>query len=54
VGRADLKSDRQRGALVVKALHLETGSRRSGALDDAFERALDRLRRAAGLEEVVR
>jgi hypothetical protein len=54
VGRADLKSDRPRGALVVKALHLETGSRRSGALDDAFERALDRLRRTAGLDEVVR
>ena len=54
VGRVDLKSERSEGALVVKAFHLETGVRRSGALDDAFERALDRLRRTAGLERVVR
>ncbi len=52
VGRADLKSERGDGALVVKALHLEDGVRRSAALDDAFERALDRLRRTAGLEHV--
>jgi uncharacterized protein YcaQ len=54
VGRADLKTERREGALVVKAFHLETGIRRSGALDDAFERALDRLRRTIGLERVVR
>jgi hypothetical protein len=54
VGRADLKSERREGALVVKALHLERGVRRSGALDDAFERALDRLRRTIGLEHVRR
>lgn len=54
VGRADLKSERREGALVVKALHLEPGIRRSGALDDAFERALDRLRRTIELERVVR
>ena len=54
VGRADVKSERGEGALVVKSFHLEPGVRRSSALDDAFERALDRLRRTAGLERVVR
>jgi hypothetical protein len=54
VGRADLKSERKESALVVKAFHLESGVRRSNALDEAFERALDRLRRVAGLERVTR
>jgi uncharacterized protein YcaQ len=54
VGRADLKSQRKEGALVVKAFHLEPGVRRSAALDEALDRALDRLRRTAGLERVVR
>jgi uncharacterized protein len=54
VGRADLKSERRDGSLVVKALHLEPGIRRSRALDEAFDHALDRLRRTAGLEHVVR
>jgi uncharacterized protein len=54
VGRADLKSERKAGTLVVKALHLEPGIRRSTALDDAFARALDRLRGTIGLERVVR
>jgi uncharacterized protein len=54
VGRADLKSERRDGSLVVKAFHLESGVRRTNALDEAFDRALDRLRRAAGLERVVR
>ncbi len=54
VGRADLKSERGDGTLVVKALHLERGVRHSAALDDAFERALDRLRRTIGLEHVRR
>ena len=54
VGRADLKSERGEGTLVVKALHLERGVRRSAALDDAFDRALDRLRRTVGLEHVRR
>ena len=54
VGRADLKTERREGALVVKAFHLERGVRRSRALDNAFERALDRLRRTIGVEEVVR
>jgi len=53
VGRADLKSERRDGTLVVKALHLERGVRKSGALDDAFERALDRLCRVIGLERIV-
>lgn len=54
VGRADLKSERREGALVVKAFHREPAARRSGALDDAFDRALDRLRRIIGLDRVVR
>ena len=54
VGRADLKSDRAEGALTVNTFHLEPGVRRSAALDDAFSRALDRLRRTVGLERVVR
>ena len=54
VGRADLKSDRAAGELLVRAFHRETGVRASAALEDAFDRALDRLRRVAGLERVRR
>ncbi len=54
VGRADLKSERGSGVLVVKAFHRERGVRASGALDAALDRALDRLRRACGLESVRR
>ena len=54
VGRADLKSERGEGALVLKAFHRERGVRASAALDDALDRALDRLRRACGLETVRR
>ena len=54
VGRADLKSERATGELVVRAFHREEGVRASGALDDAFDRALDRLRRIIGLESVRR
>ena len=54
VGRADLKSERKEGRLVVRAFHREDGVRRSGALDDALDRALDRLARSIGLEEVRR
>jgi uncharacterized protein YcaQ len=54
VGRADLKSERGEGALVLKAFHRERGIRASAALDDALDRALDRLRRACGLETVRR
>ncbi len=54
VGRADLKSERKEGRLVVRAFHREDGVRKSGALDDALDRALDRLARSIGLEEVRR
>ena len=54
VGRADLKSERATGELVVRAFHREDGVRASGALDDALDRALDRLRRIVGLESVRR
>ena len=54
VGRADLKSDRATGELVVKAFHREDGVRGSRALEDAFDRALDRLRRVIGLATVRR
>jgi uncharacterized protein YcaQ len=54
VGRADPKSERRAGSLVVKALRLQLGVRRSRALDEAFDRALNRLRRTVGLERVVR
>jgi len=54
VGRADLKSERAAGALVVRAFHLEERVRRSAALDAAFDRALDRLRALIGLQSVVR
>ena len=54
VGRADLKSERATGTLLVKAFHREANVRASGALDDAFDRALDRLRATAGLDSVRR
>jgi len=54
VGRADLKSDRSTGTLLVKAFHREDGVRASGGLDDALDRALDRLRATAGLDQVRR
>jgi uncharacterized protein YcaQ len=54
VGRIDLKSERGSGELVVRAVHREPGVRASAALDDALDRALDRLRRACGLETVRR
>ena len=52
--RADLKTERRDGSLIVRALHLEPRVRLSRALDAAFERALDRLRRTIGVERVVR
>lgn len=54
VGRADLKSERATGTLVVRAFHLEDRVRRSAALDDAFDRALERLRAVIGLDAVIR
>ena len=54
VGRADLKSERKEGRLVVRAFHRENGVRGSAALDDALDRALHRLARTIGLEEVAR
>jgi uncharacterized protein YcaQ len=54
VGRVDLKTERKEGALVAKAAHLEPRVRRSSALDDALDKALDRLRRVIGLDRVVR
>ena len=54
VGRADLKAARQEGVLVMKAFHREPGVRASGALDDALDRALHRLARSIGLQEVRR
>ena len=54
VGRADLKSERKEGRLVVRAFHREAGVRASGGLDDALDTALDRLARSIGLEKVRR
>lgn len=54
VGRADLKSERASGELMLKAFHREDGVRSSGALDVALDVALERLRRLAGLERVRR
>ena len=54
VGRADLKSERKEGRLVVRAFHREDGVRPSAALDDALDKALHRLARSIGLEEVHR
>jgi uncharacterized protein YcaQ len=53
-GRADLKSERKEGRLIVRAFHREDGVRASGALDDSLDRALARLARTIGLDEVVR
>ena len=52
VGRADLKSDRDAGVLMVRAFHVERGVRRTTALLGAFARALERLARGLGLDEV--
>lgn len=54
VGRADLKSERADGVLRVKAFHLEPGVRPTAALEEAFDRALGRLARTAGLTTIAR
>jgi uncharacterized protein YcaQ len=53
VGRADLKADRAEGVLRVRAFHLEPKVRRSGALETALDKALDRLARVLELERVA-
>jgi len=52
VGRADLKADRARGVLQIKAFTPETGARRSDG--EALERAAQRLARSLGLGGVER
>jgi uncharacterized protein YcaQ len=52
VGRADLKSDRARGVLLVKRFTPEPGVRRR--LDEPLARATARLARCLGLESVER
>jgi hypothetical protein len=41
-------------AFATRVFGLEPGVRRSRALDEAFDRAVDQLRRTAGLERIVR
>jgi uncharacterized protein YcaQ len=53
VGRADLKSDRADGVLRVKAFHLEPKVRHSAALQNALDKALDRLTRMLELDTVA-
>lgn len=57
VGRADLKADRADradGVLRVRAFHRERGVRASGALDAAFESALQALAARIGLDRIER
>jgi uncharacterized protein len=49
-GRADLKADRKDGVLRVLAFHREPRVRQSGALEDAFGRALARLAHSLDLK----
>jgi uncharacterized protein YcaQ len=53
VGRLDLKTDREESALVVKALHLEPGVRRTKRLDDGLEQALGWLAATVGAVAVT-
>jgi uncharacterized protein len=53
VGRADLKAERAERVLRVRAFHLEPKVRRSGALEAALEKALDRLARVLDLDTVA-
>lgn len=50
--RVDLKSERERGALVARAVHWEPRARTSAA-EDALAKALDRLALSLGLEEAA-
>ena len=53
IGRVDMAADRDRDALVVTALWLEPGVRLGGGRMARLESELDRLRRFAGLGQVV-
>jgi uncharacterized protein YcaQ len=53
VGRADLKAEREHGTLRVRAFHREPRVRASAALDEALERALQRLARPLGLATIA-
>jgi uncharacterized protein YcaQ len=53
VGRADLKAERADGVLRVRAFHLEPKVRRSAALQNALDKALDRLARVLELDTVA-
>lgn len=53
VARVDLKSDREAGALVVKAVHRVPGAPWTGAREDALQAALSRLARNVGLSTVA-
>lgn len=50
VGRADLKTDRAKSTLIVRAFHLEPGVRSTKALEQAFGGALARLARTIGVQ----
>jgi uncharacterized protein YcaQ len=52
IGRIDMKADRQRGALDVKALWLEPGLRLSVGRRRRLEAELDRIRRFIGADAV--
>jgi uncharacterized protein len=54
VGRADLKAERAESLLRVRSFHLEPKVRKSGTLETAFEKALDRLAKMLALERVAR
>ncbi len=54
VGRADIKSERARSTLQIKAFHREAHVRRSARLDDRLDEAAARLASDIGLERVLR
>jgi uncharacterized protein YcaQ len=54
VGRLDLKTEREESVLVVRALHLEPGVKRTKKLADGLDAALRRLAAAVGAETVQR
>ncbi|MEO3999096.1 crosslink repair DNA glycosylase YcaQ family protein [Mesorhizobium sp. CAU 1732] len=53
IGRIDVKADRERDALVVRAFWPERGVRASKILTTKLETELERLRRFAGVSSVV-